>query len=312
MTTFNPVTLLQAAVPDIEPNGNGGWNFAVAPGRKKGVGLQVQPNWATIRCAMSSVRDELPLNSILQQAAWPGGVKLAFTRSGLALRAEIPLLTQTAADSAWTVSQFRGVLKGLRSATGLSLLADADEHDDCREAGPEMLAERCRAAGWKAEVKTDDEVHVPIESRSVRRVVSIVRRAKVLRASVTLGGSDLVHAGKERLQATAHYMQRASSTLRFVRAWATGTSADPAEMGFECVLALCSGDAPLVTAVDALAMACDHFGSEAEALLENVAIAQQYLNCFGHIRAEAPDTVVPRRASPVIASELFAATQAVP
>ncbi len=309
MTNFDVATLLRKSVSEIVPIGSHRWKFPVESGTKPRAGVQIDPHWATFRCPLPRALDESPFASILRQSVWRGGLKVVLARARLALRAEVPLLTETAADRDWVSCQVREVVRGLQIAAGLAAHDDAQEPDGCSDTDPEMLAEACRAAGWTAIAKADGEVRVDVESRSVRRVVSIARHAQVLRASVPLGSGELGQASDESLQAVAHFLLRASSSLRFARAWASGSTAEPAQTGFEC--SFCpAGNAPLVTAIAALSTACDLFGCEAEALIESAAVARQYLQFFGPVRADVAESVVYRKAPAAIASEPLVASEA--
>jgi hypothetical protein len=132
----------------------------------------------------------------------------------------------------------------------------------------------------------------------------------MLRVAVALGG-QFGQASADSLHAAALFLLRASSSLRFARAWASGSVAAPSEAGFECTIRPAAGEAPLVSAIDALGAACDLFGREAEALIESTAVARQYLNRAGGLGAIGAEPVVPRRAPAAIAAGPPAATKAV-
>ena len=311
MRTLDPGELLGAAIAGLEPIGPGRWKFPLVPGTKSGAGVQIEPQWATFRCAIPHASDALPFAAIRQQSTWRGGVKLVPADNFLALRAEVPWLTQTAADCAWVSRQCREVVRGMQAATGHAVADAAQIHEECSDTDPEMLAERCRAGGCRTVVKSGGEVRIDIESRSVRRVIGIARHAQGLRASVALGDGQLPGTGSENLQAVAHFMQRASSSLRFVRAWAAGNADAPEEAGFECVFHPATGDAPLFTAIDALTTACDLFGSEVEALISSTAVARQYLQLIEPVRAQATERMLYRRTAQAIACRPLAASKAV-
>ena len=154
-------------------------------------------------------------------------------------------------------------------------------------------------------------MRVNVESRSVPRVVSVERHGQTLRATVALGNGGLAQAGDESLQAAAHFLLRASSSLRFARAWASGSADAPGETGFECWFCPATGDAPLVTAIDALTTACDRFGAEVEALIGSTAVARQYLQTFAPGRAGVAKPAAYRRAAPANGSSPFDASEAV-
>ena len=300
MTDLDFATLLRNHVADLAPIGNRRWKFPIEPGTKRRAGVQIGSHWATFRCPLTGALDEPPFASIVRQSGWRGGAKLVLARARVALRAEVPLLTETAADRDWLACQVGEVVRGLQTATGHAGHGEAQECDSGSDTDPEMLAELCRAAGWSAVAKADGEVRVDVESRSVRRVVRIARHGQGLRASVLLGSGELGQASKDSQQAAAGFLLRASSSLRFARAWASGSAAEPAEAGFECLFRP-AGNAPLVTAIAALATACDLFGREAEALIQSTAVARQYLNFFEPVHVGIAERVAYRKAA--IASE---------
>ena len=232
MTNVDLAALLRACLSDIASLGAGLWSFALAPHLKKRARVELSPRWLSFRCAMPGVADEPPFAAILRQSAWRSGVKFVRLRSRILLHAEVPLLVQTAADRDWMSCQISEVVHGLRAANPDSQQLPTAEADNSGNTDPELLADRCRAAGWHAVVKPDGKINVDIQSRSVRRVVSIVPQAATLRAFVTLGEGEFAQASGECIAAAAHFLRRASSSLCVARAWAAGGAAAPSAAGF--------------------------------------------------------------------------------
>jgi len=300
--------LLRHAVPGIEANGTRRWKL---PGLSARAGVRIDAQWATFGCAMPRPAGETPVASLLRQSALRGDVKLVWGRTRMTLRAEVPLHVATPADRAWVASQCREVVRGFSAACGAPDSDDDVDPGSGIDTDPDVLVERCKAAGWQAVAKADGEVRVDIEARSVRRVVGIVREGSTLRVAVALGSGQLPQASADSLRAVALFLVRASSSLRFARAWASGSAVAPSEVGFECTMRPPAGDAPLVSAIDALGTACDLFGREAEALIESTALARQYLNRAGGIRAVGVEPVVPRRAPAAVAAGLPVVSESV-
>jgi hypothetical protein len=288
MSGFDFVALLKAALPDLAPSG-GSWTFPLDPGGSEHVAIEILPHWVCFEFALLRRFDQppSPMTGLLRQSAWPGNVKLFAKSARLALRAEVPLIVETAADRIWVTRQLSEAATGLRLAAAERPSETPADADSGWDTAPELLADRCRAAGWQAVVKTNGDIHVDIEPRSVRRVVSIVRQKAGLRARVSLGNGELALASTESLSALAHFLLRATSSLRFARAWVSGVPASLSEAGFECTISACAGDSPLVMTIDALTTACDLFGCEAEALIENAALARRYLQVAQGVRRSA-------------------------
>ena len=298
MSGFDLTTLLRTVVPDMMPCGVNRWQFSLDPRASECASIQLVPQWAIFRVALPHrlTYAPSPMAAIQRQMVYSGNVKLVTEHSRLELRAEAPLNVQTVDDRDWTMRQIGEVILGLRVAAAdrpPEISADADNSSD---ADPELLADRCRATGWHAVVKADGEIHVDIEPRSVPRVISIKWEKSSLRARVILADGELAQAGDESRTAAAHFLLRASSSLRFARAWVSGPAAFPAEAGFECTIATCASDSPLVAAIDAIATACDLFGCEFEALVESPALARQYLRAAQGARGSVAQPVTPLHA----------------
>lgn len=273
------VTFLQRAVPGIVPSGSDRWLFPLSPGGRQTVGLRIAPHWVCFELALPRGFDDpaSPLGAVLRQSAWPGNVKLATNHSRLALCAEVPLTLDCAADRDWALLQLAEAVQALRAAAATRPAETAEDSHSGNDTDAELLADRCRAAGLNAIVKPDGKIHVDIETRIVRRVVSIESQKSRIRVRLTLDSGEPGLASDERLEAFAHFLWRASSNLRFARAWADGTATSLCAAGFECTIVPCAAESPLVSAIDALACACDQFACEAEALSGNRALASRYL-----------------------------------
>jgi hypothetical protein len=301
---FDLATFLKMAVPDMAPSGIGKWKFPLQPAASESASFQLTPHWVSFGFALPhrSAEPPSPMAALLCQVAWPGNVKLV-ADPALRLRAEVPLILDTVADRDWLLRQIGDVVQGLRSgandhAPGTS--ADADSGCDI---DLELLADRCRAAGWHAVVSADGEIYVDIVARSVRRLVSVARGTTGLCLRVTLGEGELAQACVESVAAVTHFLARASASLRFARAWASCPAGSLSEIGFECTIAASGGDSPFVMAIDALATASDLFGREAEALIESAVLARRYLQLAGCARgSSAPPVMHPH--SPTTAAVL--------
>jgi len=292
MSGFDLTTLLKTALPEVVPSGVGRWTFPLAPGARESVTMELVPHWACFTLPSRFDQPPSPMMMLLRQSAWPGNVKVIAEAAYLALRAEVPLIVETVADRSWVTRHVGKVVQGLRvAAENRSPDMSADSDSGC-DTIPELLADRCRAAGWHAAVKADGEIQVDIEPRSVRRVVSIVRQQAGLRARVQLGIGEFARTGKEHLRAVTHFLLRASSSLRFARAWVSGEGGSLLEAGFECTISVCASDGPLVMAIGALTTACDLFACEAEALIENTTVAHRYLQVAQGVRRCLPQPIM--------------------
>jgi hypothetical protein len=289
MSDFNLVKFLEITVPGIVPSGIGRWRFPLDSKVGESAGIQLFPHWVSLSLALPQHRDAStpPMAAIREQSEWPGNAKIVSGHSQLAMRTDVPLFFNTAAERAWVSQQIREAVRGLRAAVGdrpAEILARAVGGCD---ADPEWLVDRCRMAGLNARINPAGEIHVDIEVRSVPRVVSIMRQTSGLRAQVTLN-DGAPEVSEERLAALAHFLLRASSCLRFARAWISHSAASPCEFGFECAIVACAADRPLLAAIDALSAASDLFGCEAEALSQSDSVALRYLQSLQPARRGRP------------------------
>lgn len=240
-----------------------------------------------------------PQRRLIAQSAMPAGLKLVRAGGATGLRADIPILGDTAAAREWLRRQLAAVLQTLLQLLDGDAGSIATMTRSNSGFAPAVLAEQCTAAGWDAQACGDDCVRVAFDSRGLPRVAILGRRAGGIHAAVRLelGGAERQHAAT-RLAITS-LLSCASRRLRWARSFAL-VSADDFEAGFECWLAMPADDRPVLTALDALATACHAFAREAEALAHSEALARQYLAvCAGGLaRAEMPVNPVPQGGPP--------------
>jgi hypothetical protein len=284
------IALLSEAVPGLVPGakdeGEQLWRFG--PGAKSlaGAAVRVGARWITVEASLHGDAGTGALGALRMQSALSGGIKVVQRRTGFGLRAEIPLIVETAAGRDWVRRQAAIAYTGLRSAlqqhNGVPRLRD----DEGLEFDPVALAELCAAGGWLASVRHGAEVHAEFASRSLQRVAILSRHGGAIRAAVTLETGALAGEGPDAQLALATFLLRATRSLRWVRAFAAGASDAPDAAGFECLLALPGDDQPVIMALDALATACSLFGCEAEALAQSAPLARHYLALDEATRAQ--------------------------
>jgi hypothetical protein len=293
------IALLSKAVPGLVPGakdeGEQLWGFGADAKGLAGAAVRVGARWITVEAPLHRDAGTDALRVLRMQSALSGGIKVVQRSTGLGLRAEIPLIVDTAAGRDWVCRQVASVYTGLRSAlqqhNGVPRLRD----DEGLEFDPVALAERCVAGGWLASVRHGAEVHAEFALRSLQRVAILSRHGAAIRAAVTLEIGALAGEGPDARLALATFLLRATRSLRWVRACAAGAGDALDAVGFECLLALPGDDQPVVMALDALATACSLFGCEAEALAQSAPLARHYLALDEATRAQAelPSNPVP-------------------
>jgi hypothetical protein len=272
------IAQLAGVIPGLTPSETTGvtplWKFAPLGDSRVNALLSVEARWIIVEATHPGDRYTDATRALRLQSVLPGGIKVMGQRSGV-LRAEIPLLVESTAAQDWLCRHMALVCAGLRSALARSNGAARLPEGDGIEFDPGVLAERCMAGGWRASVRPDGEVRVEFDSRSAHRVVTLTRHGGAIRAAVTFDAG--VGPGPQTHQALALFLLRATRSLRWVRAFATGAGDEPEGAGFECLLAQPGDDQPLIMALDALATACELYGCEAEALAQDAMLAKYYL-----------------------------------
>jgi hypothetical protein len=238
--------------------------------------VRVGAQWISIESTLPGEQNMDALQAMRMQSALPAGIKLVRRRSGFGLRAEIPLLVETAAGRDWTCRQAAIVYAGLRAALGLKNGVPHSAGEAGLAFDPAVVAEQCASGGWQASVRQDAEVRVEFDSRSAHRVINLTRHDNSIRAAVMLEAGAPSGQGPDTPLAVAAFLLRATRSMRWVRAFVTGAGDTLDAAGFECLLALPGGDQPVVMALDALATACELFGCEAEMLAESPLLARHY------------------------------------
>jgi hypothetical protein len=275
------MVVLADAIPGLVPVRSGPapqlWKFTPVAGHRARAGVRVGARWISIEAARPRDRDMDPVRMLLMQSALSGGIKVVQRRRGFGLRADIPLLVEMAPARDWLRRQAALVCAGLGTAMGRTNGVPELPVGEGIEFNLAVLAERCTAGGWRASVRSDAEVRVELDSRSAYRVISLSRQGSAIRAAVPLETGALGEQGPETHLALAVFLLRASRSLRWVRAFATGTDGTLEAAGFECILAPPGDDQPVVMALDALATACELFGCEAETLAASALLAEHYL-----------------------------------
>jgi hypothetical protein len=209
-------------------------------------------------------------------------------QSGCSVRADIPRPADNATAQAWLRSQAALVNAGFDAALGDAPAAATTPDDGIVAFDAATLAERCTTGGWCATIRSDAEVRIEFPARSVHRVVSLTRQGHALRIAVDLDTGALAERAPDSHLALALFLLRATNSLQWVRAFATGSGSTLASTGFECLLAVPGDDRPLIIALDALATACELFGREAEMLAGDAALGSHYLALDRGIAAYHP------------------------
>jgi hypothetical protein len=246
-------------------------------GRRGRVGVSMDSNWISVGATLRRKRESDPVRGLLSQSAWPGGVKLHPRSSGCRLHAQIPNHADTAMAQDWLRRQAGIVYGGLCAALGDAGQAAQTGGNGSRPFDSALLAERCTAGGWRATVHSDSEVRIEFHSRTAHRAISLTHRDDALRAAVNLYLGALAERAPNSHRALATFLLRATHSLQWARAFATGSDSKLESAGFECLLAPTGDDRPLILALDALATACELFGREAEMLAEDAALGAHYL-----------------------------------
>lgn len=279
---------LAEVVPDFSATGldpaTSRWKFGLTGDGRIAACMRIETHWIRIEAAPIGDRAADALRTLRQQSALPGGIKVSERRDGT-LRAEIPLLVETATTRDWLRRHTALVVAGLRSAIAVNNGAAQLPIADGIAIDPEVLAERCTAGGWHAHVRPNGEVSVEFDSRAAHRRLTLSQHCGAIRAAVTLDAG--VGPDPRTQQALALFLLRADRSLRWVRAF-TAAPADTAETaGFECLLAAPDEDQPLILALDALATACELYGREAEALAQDATLAKHYLALIEEVPVRA-------------------------
>lgn len=269
--------LLAAAIAPpapLRPNGRRGpWQLPMRSGDVPSVGLALEGNWASLHLNTKHLRPPAALDLLLTQAAWPGGVKHV---DGPALRADVPLLVQTAAGRDWVVRQLRASLAGMRVAARQAGSPAASPRESAVPADPELIVLACAAGGWHAEAKPDGTVCIDLQIRGAHRAVLLRAADAAIRVSVDLAAGAVARAIEPCRAAAGAFLLRASAALRWARAFASHENGQLDRTGFECCVAAPHDQQALLLAVDAVIAGCELFGREAEVLLEHPDIAVRY------------------------------------
>lgn len=254
------------------------WLLPLGTDEHAEVQIAIDADWASLRTTAEWVPPRLGLDVLRAQSAWPGTVKCVELQPLSILRADVPLLSNTAAGRVWIVRQLRPIPAGLLAAASgaeqpaLSLQQEAGSAQD-----PELLALACTAAGWSTAVKPDGTVRIDLQVRGAPRSILLQADSTGVRASVALATDTCSRASPVCIEAAATLLIRASAALRWARAFARQENGQLAGIGFECFIAAPHDDQALLLAIDSLIAACELFGREAEVLLEHPEIASLYL-----------------------------------
>jgi Putative bacterial sensory transduction regulator len=283
------------------------WKFGPIGDSRVSAHIRVEAHWISVEATAPGNRETDAARILRLQSVLPGGIKLV-GRHGGTLRAEIPLLVEGAASRDWLRRHMALVCAGLRSAlersNGTARLSESDDF----KFDPGVLAERCTAGGWRASVRSDEEVRVEFDTRSAHRVATLTQHGGAIRAAVTFDASAEPEA--QTHQALGLFLLRANRSLRWVRAFVTAPADTPETTGFECLLAAPGDDQPLVMALDALATACELYGREAEALAQDATLAKHYLALIEEVPVRPAKRVgrVPTGSAPAAGAVTVAAT----
>ena len=240
--------------------------------------LEVTGGWAFLRAAPAQTGAKTALDVLCSQSAWPGNAKHVPLQAPPILRADVPLLMDSAASRAWVTRQLRIAREGMHAAAGETSPADAwAAHAPARE-DPDALACACAAGGWSAAVKSDGSVRIDLVVRGAPRSVSLQASAAGVRASIALASDMVGRASDSGLSALSAFLLRAAGALCWVRAFASRDDEQLSSVGFECIVAAPPDEHALLTAIDALVAACEFCGREAEMLLEHPGIAASYMD----------------------------------
>lgn len=286
------VALLVEAVPGLQPAADPAaqhlWTIAPIAGSRVGAALQLSQRWISVDAQLQGDAAIDSLGALRLQSALTGGIKVVRWNDGFGLRAEIPIVTETAAARDWMRRQMVITYAALGAA--LRREGSACDQADAAEFDPAAVMERCTALGWHASVSQDGEVRAELASSPVQRVAVLSRQGGSIRAAVTLEAGTPGQTSLTAQLALATFLLRATHSLRWVRAIVAGPGESIDALGFECWFAPAGDDQPVAAALDALATACDHFGREAEALVQSAELAQHYLelNRDRRARAEIP------------------------
>jgi hypothetical protein len=282
MTRDEVITLLAHTVPGLTAAPCGAaehlWTISPIAGSRASAAVRLSERWISLEAALHEDTALDARRVLRRQSALPGGIKIVRWHEHLGLRAEVPILAETAPARDWLRRELVLAYAGL----GTVLRRERCENGACRESDgaefdPATLVERCTAGGWHGSVAPNGDVRVELASRSAHRLAVLSRYAGVIRAAVTLETGPLAKQGPDTQRALAAFLLRATRSLRWVRAFAAGSDGSVEAVGFECLLAPPNDDQPIAMALDALATACELYGREAEALAESAVLAQHYL-----------------------------------
>ena len=282
MKSDQVIGLLADVIPGliaVSPDTTGQmWKFEPIAQSRARATVRVGAHWISFEAKLSQDRDTDALRTLQMQSALQGGIKRVALRMGCGLRAEIPLLVETATARDWLRRHAAIVYAGLRAALGQTKGTFKFTEHNAIAFDPVVLAERCTAGGWRATVPTETEVRVEFGSRSAHRVVYLRQHGNAIRAAVTLDTGMLAEQGPDSQLALAVFLLRATRSLQWVRAFTTGSHDTLTAAGFECIFAPSGDDDPIIVAIDALATACELYACEAETLAQSAALAQHYLS----------------------------------
>jgi hypothetical protein len=293
-------SLLAETFPTLRPLRVSGrrssWRLPLGPDDATLAGLKVDGAWASLQLEVRPVHEPDPFDALAEQAGWPGAVKHGSSGRRNLLRADVPLLTDTAAARAWLRRQLHWSAAGLLIAAQPATAQRATERaarspGPSGEADPELLAHACASGGWNATVKPDGAVRIDVLLRGALRTVMLCANDAEIRASVSVaGGADSGVPGPCRT-AAGSFLLRTSTALRWARPFVRRESDRFLYAGFECAIAPRPCEQALFTAIDALVAACELYGREAEVLLEHPEIATRYCERVLGMRCDGPDAL---------------------
>lgn len=314
--------LLRSALAPLVPsrlNGtNGPWALATGPALGGTPGITVDGQWVGLHRVVPDAEGPPALDALAAQADWPGGAKQVGWQPAM-LRADIPLLVDTAAGRDWVLRQLRAAGAGVLGMLGLpgaeagKLPSDGHERQ-APALDPELIAQACLAAGWSAAARPDGSVHLDLQLRAAHRVIVLCTRGSDLRVSVTLASDGVNGAPPACRAAAADFLLRCAAALRWARPFVgldVGLEAgQAASVGFECLVAAPCEDRALLLAVDTLVAACQHYGRELELLLERPDIAALYGRCQHGAGPQAESATATAAQAHPLAARLFHPAQA--
>jgi hypothetical protein len=297
MKNIDPESLFAATFPGLKPLRVSGrrcsWWLPLGEGGGTRAGLRVDGPWASLQLQGDRAREPDPVAALAEQAAWPAGVKHAMSGRRPMLRADVPLLMDTANGRSWVAAQLLASSEGMLVASGREARVDPpsrEPREPSLETDPEFLAHACAACGWGAVVKPGGAVRIDVVLRDAPWTVMLRAGEAGIRASVGIAAGALARAHPRCRAAAGLLLMQASTALRWARPFIRRDDDGGSEsVGFECLVAAPPDERAVLLSVDTLLAACELFGRETEVLLEHPEIAARYCNDEPGVRGQASD-----------------------